>query len=87
MIPVIEALAAESGGQLSLPILAWALSFGACFGGNGTIIGASANIVTAALAEKRGHKISFMLWLKAGVPATIASVAVVNAYMLLRYCT
>ncbi len=86
MIPVIEQLAAESE-QLDLAVLAWALAFGACFGGNGTLIGASANIVTSGLAEKRGHNMGFMTWLRGGVPVTIVSVAIANAYMLLRYCT
>lgn len=85
MIPVIEMLAANNS-SLDLTILAWALAFGACFGGNGTLIGASANIVTSGLAEKRGHPMGFMTWLKAGIPVTIASVAVANVYMLLRYC-
>ena len=58
---------------LSAQILAWALNFGACFGGNGTLIGASANIVTATLAERAGEHISFMQWLKGGVPVTIVS--------------
>ena len=53
MLPVIEKLA-EGSDNLDLAILAWALAFGACYGGNGTIIGASANIVTAGLAEKQG---------------------------------
>lgn len=46
----------------ALQILAWALNFGACFGGNATLIGASANIVTATLAERAGQPISFMRW-------------------------
>ena len=86
MIPVIEQLAAESA-QLDVAVLAWALAFGACFGGNGTLIGASANIVTSGLAEKRGHNMGFITWLKGGVPVTIVSVAIAHVYMLLRYCT
>jgi Na+/H+ antiporter NhaD/arsenite permease-like protein len=54
MLPVIEKLA-EGSDSLELTVLAWALAFGACYGGNGTIIGASANIVTAGLAEKQGY--------------------------------
>ena len=54
-------------------ILAWSLNFGACFGGNGTLIGASANIVTATLAERAGEHITFLQWLKAGIPVTIVS--------------
>ena len=87
MIPVIEQLAAESAQQLDVAVLAWALAFGACFGGNGTLIGASANIVTSGLAEKRGHTMGFMTWLRGGIPVTIVSVAIANVYMLLRYCT
>jgi Na+/H+ antiporter NhaD/arsenite permease-like protein len=86
LLPVIEQLALDNP-NLRIPVLAWALAFGACFGGNGTLIGASANIVTATLAEKRGHAMGFMTWLKAGVPVCLGSVVVVNIYMLLRYCT
>ena len=87
MLPVIQDLARQGGADsLDLAVLAWALAFGACYGGNACLIGASANIVTAGLAEKQGHTISFVGWLKAGIPFTIATVAVVNAYMLLRYC-
>jgi len=84
MIPVIEQLAATNP-VLDLPILAWALAFGACLGGNGTLIGASANIVTVGLAEKDGHHIGFIKWLLVGVPVMIVSVAVANVYMLVRY--
>ena len=66
-------------------MLTWALAFGACLGGNGTLIAASANIVTAGLAAREGHTIGFIPWLYAGVPVTIVSVAIVNVYMLLVY--
>ncbi len=49
---------------LSIEPLAWALAFGACLGGNGTLIGASANIVMASKAEMEGHKISFIEFFK-----------------------
>eukprot|EP00887_Chlorella_sp_A99_P002871 scaffold6.g2871.t1 len=86
MVPVIEYLAA-SGLGLDLATLAWALNFGACFGGNATLIGASANIVTATLSERAGLKgINFVSWLKIGVPVTIVSVAVADLWMILRFC-
>ena len=85
MVPVIEVLAAANLG-LPLPLLAWALAFGACLGGNATLIGASANIVAATLLDRSGYPMSFVRWLKGGVPVTLLSVAVVNVYMLLRYC-
>ena len=69
-VPVIEYLAAAGLG-LDLATLAWALNFGACFGGNATLIGASANIVTATLAERAGEHISFLYWMKGGIPVTL----------------
>jgi Na+/H+ antiporter NhaD/arsenite permease-like protein len=85
MVPVIEFLAYGNLG-LPLPLMAWALGFGACLGGNGSLIAASVNIVGASMLDRAGHAMSFKRWLKAGVPVTVVSVAVVNAYMLLRYC-
>ena len=85
MVPVIEYLAAAGLG-LDLEILAWALAFGACFGGNATLIGASANIVTATMLDRQGYTMSFVKWMYGGVPVTIVTVAVANVYMLLRYC-
>ncbi len=85
LLPVIQQLTNDNP-NLNLITLAWALAFGGCFGGNGTLVGASANIVTATLAEKRGHPIGFIAWLKMGVSQTIVSCAVANIYMILRYC-
>ncbi len=67
-------------------VLAWALAFGACFGGNATLIGASANIVTATILERAGYKVTFVQWMRVGVPVTIVTVAVANVWMLLRFC-
>jgi len=85
MVPVIEYLAANNLG-LPLPLLAWALAFGACYGGNGTLIGASANIVGSSILDRSGYPMGYLRWLRWGVPVTLASVVVANAYMLLRYC-
>jgi Na+/H+ antiporter NhaD/arsenite permease-like protein len=68
---------AESG------VLWWALALGACFGGNGTIIGASANVVTTGMAEKSGHKITFYEYLKQAGPITIISLVISSAYLLI----
>ena len=54
----------------------WSLSLGACLGGNFTLIGASANIVASALAEKEGYHISFVTFMKYGTPVAIISTAV-----------
>ena len=58
-IPVIVDLAVSPDICLSLKPLVWALAFGACLGGNGTLIGASANVVCAGIAEQNGYPISF----------------------------
>lgn len=59
LVPVLVQLVNQVDG-LSIQPLAWSLVFGACFGGNGTLIGASANIVMASKAESEGYSISFM---------------------------
>ncbi|KAL7567342.1 hypothetical protein ACA910_010242 [Epithemia clementina (nom. ined.)] len=84
MIPVIEIMADELE-SLDLVTLAWALSFGACLGGNGTLLGASANIVTAGISATRGYEISFLNFLYPGMVVMIATVAIANLYMLVRY--
>jgi Na+/H+ antiporter NhaD/arsenite permease-like protein len=61
----------------------WALSIGACYGGNFTLVAASANLVAAGALRKGGRKLSFMRFLKVGVPATIASMVVATLWILL----
>lgn len=63
----------------------WCLSLGACLGGNGTIIGASANVVVAGIAEKRGIPISFMGFMKVAFPLMLISIVISTGYMLLWY--
>lgn len=63
----------------------WALSLGACLGGNGTLVGASANVVTAGLAAKSGYKVSFLEFTKYGALFTLMTLAVSTAYLWLRY--
>jgi Na+/H+ antiporter NhaD/arsenite permease-like protein len=84
MLPIVAFLnhnipGAESG------VLWWALALGACFGGNGTMIGASANVVTVGLAEKAGHHISFIAYLKACLAPMLLTVALATAYLLIAY--
>ena len=85
MIPVIRILAEELPETLPIKTLAWALSFGACLGGNGTLLGASANIVTAGVATNKGYEISFVNFLYPGMVVMIATVALANLYMLVVY--
>jgi Na+/H+ antiporter NhaD/arsenite permease-like protein len=80
MIPVVEQL---GGGEDDA--YWWALSLGACFGGNATIIAAAANVAAAGLTERAGKPIGFITFLKVGIPVTILSIALASAYIALRY--
>lgn len=63
----------------------WALSLGACLGGNGTIIGASANVVTAGLLEERGKRLTFAEYFKYAFPVMILTIVISTIYLLIRY--
>lgn len=63
----------------------WALSLGACLGGNLTIIGAAANVIVSETAAVKGHPISFMRFMKYGVIVTFVSLALSSAYLYLKY--
>jgi Na+/H+ antiporter NhaD/arsenite permease-like protein len=79
MIPVVESL---HGGD---DAYWWALSLGACFGGNATIIGAAANVAAAGMAARAGRPIGFVEFLRIGVPVTVVSMILATAYLALRY--
>jgi Na+/H+ antiporter NhaD/arsenite permease-like protein len=83
MLPIIAFLNKEIPGAES-GVLWWALALGACFGGNGTIIGASANVVTTGIAEKAGYKITFGQFVKEAAPITIVSLIISSVFLLLR---
>ena len=76
------ALAARSPEML--PVW-WSLALGSCLGGNGTAIGASANVLIVGLAGKAGHKISFLRFLKYGLPVMVLTVSVATLYIYVRY--
>jgi Na+/H+ antiporter NhaD/arsenite permease-like protein len=82
MIPVVERL-----GESGMPVepLWWALALGACFGGNATIVGASANVVVANVAARAGHPIHFVTFLRYGAAVTVMSLAVATVYVFIRY--
>lgn len=81
MIPLIKAM----GGSLNTYPLWWALSLGACLGGNGTAIGASANVVVIGIAGKEGIRITFNDFLKVGLTVMFATVAAGMGLLWLRY--
>jgi Na+/H+ antiporter NhaD/arsenite permease-like protein len=86
MIPVIQELAqAEGLSEAEVRPLWWALAIGADFGGNFTLIGASANVVVAGMSERAGRKISFLTFMAYGIPVTLISLVLATPYVLLRY--
>jgi Na+/H+ antiporter NhaD/arsenite permease-like protein len=83
MIPVVLQISVSL--NLDLGPLIWALAFGACLGGNGTLIGASANVVTAGMSEEAGYPISFNQFFKAGFPVMLMTVSIITAYVVMVY--
>jgi Na+/H+ antiporter NhaD/arsenite permease-like protein len=85
MLPITAYLTKVIPGAAETNVLWWALALGACFGGNGTMIGASANVVTVGIAEAAGHKISFFGFMKYAFLYMIISVAIANVWLLIAY--
>jgi Na+/H+ antiporter NhaD/arsenite permease-like protein len=84
MLPIVAYLTQVIPGAESM-VLWWALSIGACYGGNGTLIGASANVVTAGICEREGYPISFNEYLKVGWPIMMVSVIMGMIFLLVRF--
>jgi Na+/H+ antiporter NhaD and related arsenite permeases len=82
LIPLIIAMGQQ--GMDTEPLW-WAISLGACLGGNGTQIGASANVVLCGIAGRHGHPISFNEYTKVGMPVMIITVIISMIYLLLKY--
>ena len=87
MIPLIKDVGASLGsnGDTLIKPLWWALSLGACLGGNGTLIGASANVISAGIANKNGYEVSFWSFTKYGALLTIVNLFISMLYIRLRY--
>ena len=83
MIPVVLQISVSL--NLDLGPLIWALAFGACLGGNGTLIGASANVVTAGMSEEAGYPISFNQFFTAGFPVMLMTVSIITGYVVMVY--
>ena len=83
LIPLIQNM-----GQMGLSNLDpmwWSLALGACLGGNGTLIGASANVVVASMSAQRGRPISFLGFMKVAMPVMIFTIIISNIYVYIRY--
>lgn len=87
MAPAVEELVAQTPNPTHAQGLWWAFAFGADFGGNGTAVAASANVVALGIARRSGHPISFWQFTKVGVIVTIGSTALAWVYLWLRYFT
>ena len=80
MIPVVDSLNTTDDDAYW-----WALSLGACFGGNMTVIAAAANVAASGLAERAGRPIGFIAFLRIGLPVTLISLLIATAYIAVRY--
>jgi Na+/H+ antiporter NhaD/arsenite permease-like protein len=85
MIPLIKTMAPAYGGADKIEPLWWCLSLGACLGGNGTLIGASANLMVAGLGERQGVPFRFVTYTLYAFPMMLVSVAICQAYVWWRY--
>lgn len=85
MIPLIKNMAASFGGAEGLVPLWWSLALGACLGGNGTLVGASANLIVAGFAERSGQPIRFLPFMLMAFPMMLATVLISAVYVYLRY--
>jgi Na+/H+ antiporter NhaD/arsenite permease-like protein len=84
MLPVIAYLTATVPGAES-KVLFYCLSIGSAFGGNGSLIGASANMVTAGIADSAGYPITYLYFLKKGMPALGITVGLATIWLLLHF--
>jgi Na+/H+ antiporter NhaD/arsenite permease-like protein len=85
MVPLIKNMAPAFGGPEALMPLWWSLSLGACLGGNGTLVGASANLTVAGIAEGNGVPFRFLTYLKYAFPMMLVSIAISHVYIYFRY--
>lgn len=83
MIPLIQNMGAM--GVSNLEPVWWSLALGACLGGNGTLVGASANLIVAGLAAERGVKITFIQYFKIGFPIMLLTIVLSTVYVYIRY--
>jgi len=83
MIPLLQNFGLQTGGNID--VLWWSLALGACLGGNGTLVGASANVIASGIVEKHGKRLSFMEYFKVGFPLMLVSVCIAYGYIVIRY--
>ncbi len=81
MIPLLKTMEESLGGREAMMPVWWALSIGSCFGGNGSLIAASANVIVAGIASREGHGLNFIKFLLWGVPVMLFSIATATIYL------
>ena len=85
MIPMVKNMAPAFGGHDAVEPLWWALALGSCLGGNGSLIGASANLVVAGFAAREGHEFSFLKFTLYAFPLMLISILICTVYVYFRY--
>jgi len=85
MIPLIKSMAPAYGGPDNILPLWWCLSLGACLGGNGTLIGASANLTVAGIGERNGVPFKFVTYSLYAFPMMLVSIGIAHLYVWWRY--
>jgi Na+/H+ antiporter NhaD/arsenite permease-like protein len=85
LIPVIKAAGSSYGGPEHIEPLWWCLSLGSCLGGNATLVGASANLTMASIAERNGVAFGFVRYTSYALPMTIVAIVICHVYVWLRY--
>lgn len=85
MIPMIKTMEPSMGGREAMMPVWWALSLGACYGGNGSLIAASANVIVAGMAQREGHPIHFIRFLIWSLPVMLVSVGIAALYLHIRH--
>ncbi|XP_013185443.1 P protein [Amyelois transitella] len=86
MVRVVVTIVSNTTLNLPMGPMIWALLFGACLGGNGTLIAASANVVCAGVAEQHGYKFTFMRFFKVGFPIAMGHLVISTVYLLVCHC-
>lgn len=85
MIPLIKNMAVSFGGSEELIPIWWSLALGSCLGGNGSLVGASANLIVAGFAERSGQPIRFLPFMLMAFPLMLMSVLISSVYVYFRY--
>jgi len=85
MIPLIESMQESFGGAEQIMPLWWSLALGSCLGGNGSLVGASANLIVAGFAERAGQPIRFLPFMLVAFPLMLFSIMISSMYLYFRY--